>query len=94
MCSAAQNGASGTIVGFWASNVDAAPADPDVAADSADLRDALCATYGIPAASCTSAAADGALRKYLERLVANYRREKKQAAVSTTTPALDGQQNP
>ena len=94
-CSAANNGVAGVLFGYWASLTDAAPADADINSDAIDLRDAICNNFGIATASCTAAAADGAVRKYLESLVKSYRAQKKITALpAQSNPALDGQQNP
>jgi len=92
-CSVGNNGVAGVLFGYWASLTDAAPADPNIASDAIDLRDAICANFRI--STCTSAAADGAVRRYLEELVKAYRQAKQiQALSAPTSPTLDGQQNP
>jgi hypothetical protein len=94
-CSSANNGVAGILFGYWVSLTDAAPADPDVGSDAADMKDAICANFGIASGSCTAASADGAVRRYLESLVTAYRRNKKVVAVpAAATPAIDSQQNP
>lgn len=94
-CAVADNGKAGVLIAYWASSVDDAPTDSEVASNAADLRDAICANFGVPSASCTAASADGALRRYLEGLVKSYRGSKKVVAIPTVpTPAIDAQVNP
>jgi|SRR6185295_7567500 len=94
-CGAGNNGVAGVLFGYWASLTDAAPADADINSDAIDLRDAICANFSIPSGSCTAAAADGAVRKFLENMVKSYRAQKKITAIpAPSNPTLDGQQNP
>jgi len=94
-CSAANNGVAGVLFGYWVSLTDGAPADADINSDAIDLRDAICSNFGIATANCTSATADGAVRKYLEAMVVSYRKSKKVVAIPTVTvPTIDAQQNP
>lgn len=92
-CGAGDAGESGALIAYWASLVDDAPADPDIQSNALDLRDALCAHFGVD--SCTTTAADGALRRFLENIVKQHRKAKKEAAiVQPATPVLDAQSNP
>lgn len=94
-CGAGDNGEAGVIIAYWASTVDDAPADPAVSSNAADLRSAICANLGIAEGACTTAAADGALRRLLVEWTKNYRKQKALGALpAQADPVLDGQGNP
>lgn len=94
-CGAGDNGESGVLIAYWVSTIDDAPGDPNVASNAADLRDAICANFGITGAACTTAAADGALRKMMVEWVRAYRDGKAKAALAAPpVVALDAQSNP
>jgi hypothetical protein len=93
-CASADNAKSGILIAYWASSIDEAPADADIASNAADLRDAICLNFGIAPVSCTKEAADGALRRFLEGMVRSYRAAKKVSALpAQAAPVLDSQGN-
>jgi len=94
-CGAGDNAEAGVLIAYWVSSIDDAPGDADIASNALDFRDAVCSNFGIAPASCTAAAADGALRRYLENLVKAHRQAKKAAALpAQTAPVIDAQSNP
>lgn len=94
-CGAGDNGEAGVLIAYWASTIDDAPGDPNVASNAADLRSAICANFGIANGACTAASADGALRRLLTEWVRNYRDQKAKAALAAPpVVTLDAQGNP
>ena len=91
-CGVGDNAEAGVLIAYWASLTDDAPGDSEINSNAIDLRDAICAAYGIT--TCTKESADGALRKYLEGLVKAYRNNKKVIAIPVqSNPIIDAQGN-
>lgn len=94
-CGAGDNGEAGVLIAYWVSTTDDAPGDPNVASNAADLREAICANLATSSGTCTTAGADGALRRMLAEWVRIYRDQKAKAALAAPPAvALDAQGNP